>query len=327
VSPLIDYSLEFVDWMLGQRMHLVAGAVDTATAARFWRGLAASNMYGYLAMMEQLEASQRAAALYRAMDRPKRLFRALRRTFVWAIELQNDGLAALAMEESEGLIQPEWGPEFTIEVLRSRSHLASRRGDFDAAIAMRKDAVRVARDIFGDWRLQIIEETCVAEFLWCAGRQAEAATLLTGLIEGMRLRPASDYELLDAIETQLWILSDLGDLPAATALARRALPVMRRMPRFSLSGCAHLLMRLDRFAEAARVLGIQIARTRAGLAPTLPPGLSALDRLQAEALAGVEAALAPHDLSRLLQDGEALGYGSVCDMLAEAVRAVDTAQH
>ena len=169
--------------------------------------------------------------------------------------------------------------------------------------------------------MQVIEETSAADLLWCAGRHAEAAALLTGLMEGMQLRPASDYELLDTIETQLWILSDLGDLPAATAMARRALPVMRRMPRFSLSGCAHLLMRLARFADAARVLGAQIARTRAGLAPTLALGLWALNRLQTEALAGVEAALAPHDLTRLLKDGESLGYGSVCDMLAEALRA------
>ena len=321
VSPLIDYSLEFVDWMLGQRPHIAAEVLDEATEARFWRGLAASNMYGYVTMTEQLEAAQRAAALYRTMDRPKHLFSALRRASVWAVQLQDVELAKLAMDEFEGLIQPDWGPEFRIEVLRSRSHLASHRGNLDAAIALTQEAVRIARDVFADWRLQVMEETCAADLLWCAGRHAEAATLLTGLIEGMQLRPASDYELLDAIETQLWILSDLGDLPAATALARRALPVMRRMPRFSLSGCAHLLMRLDRFADAARVLGAQVARTRAGLAPTLPLGLSALNRLQAAALAGVEAALAPHDLTRLLKEGESLGYGSVCDMLAEAVRA------
>jgi tetratricopeptide (TPR) repeat protein len=293
--------------------------VDDATAARFWRGLAASNMYGYVAMTEQLEAAQRAAALYRTMGRPKRLFSALRRTFVWAIQLQDDVLANSAMEASEGLIQRDWGPEFRIEVLRSRSHLASWRGDYDAAIALRQEAVRVARDDFGDWRLQIIEETCAADLLWCAGRHAEAADLLSGLIEAMRLRPASDYELLDAIETQLWILSDLGDLPAASALARQALPVMRRMPRFSLSGCAHLLMRLGGFQSAARVLGAQIARTRAGLAPTLPPGLSALDRLQADARAGVEAALAPADVVALLNAGEALGHGEICNLLAAAV--------
>jgi predicted ATPase/DNA-binding winged helix-turn-helix (wHTH) protein len=320
VSPLIDYSLEFVDWMLGQRPHIAAGVVDEATAARFWRGLAASNMFGYVAMIEQLEAAQRAAELYRTMDRPKHLFSALRRASVWAGQLQDDVRAKRAADESEALLQSDWGPGFRIEVLRGRSYLADRQGDLDTAIALRQEAACVARDVFGDWRLQIIDETFVADLLWRAGRRAEAAELLAGLIEGMQLRPASDYELLDAIETQLWILSDLGDLPAATALARSALPVMRRMPRFALIGCAHLLMRLGRFEDAARVLGAQTARTRAGLAPSLPPGLSALDRLQAETQAGVEAALAPADLAGLLKAGEALGYGDVCDLLANAVQ-------
>jgi hypothetical protein len=121
--------------------------------------------------------------------------------------------------------------------------------------------------------------------------------LLAGLIEGMRLRPASDYELLHAVETQPWILGGLGDLPPATALARRALPVMRRMPRFALIGYAHLLMRLGRFEEAARVPGAQTARTRAGLAPPMPPGMSVLERLQGEAFASIQDELAPSELA------------------------------
>lgn len=154
----------------------------------------------------------------------------------------------------------------------------------------------MARDVFGDRRLQIIDETFVADLLWRAGR-AEAADLLAGLIEGMRLRPASDYELLHAVETQPWILGGLGDLPPATALARRALPVMRRMPRFALIGYAHLLMRLGRFEEAARVPGAQTARTRAGLAPPMPPGMSVLERLQGEAFASIQDELAPSELA------------------------------
>jgi len=35
VSPLVDYSLEFVDWMLRQLTCLAPAAVDEATAARF----------------------------------------------------------------------------------------------------------------------------------------------------------------------------------------------------------------------------------------------------------------------------------------------------
>jgi hypothetical protein len=288
VSPLIDYSLEFVDWMLAQWPHVgIAGGaggaggsnVSEATAARFWRGLAASNLYGYVAMTEQRDAAQRAAGLYRALGRPRHLVSALRRLSVWAFQLGDDAAAESAMGECEALIRSDWGPEFRIEVLRGRSHLASHAGDLDAAISLRLEAARVARDESGDWRLQVIDETSAADLLWRAGRHAEATERLAGLIEGMRLRPASDYELLDAIETQLWVLSDLGDLPAAAALARRALPVMRRMPRFSLAGCAHLLMRLGRCEDAARVLGAQAARARAGLEPPMATGLSALGKV------------------------------------------------
>jgi len=319
VSPLIDYSLEFVDWMLLQWPQVAKGAADEATAARFWRGLSASNMYGYLPMPEQLEAAQRAATLYRSMGRPKRLFTALRRTCVWAIELRDTALAQAAMDESEALLQPDWGPEFRIDVLRSRSHLASYLGDLDTALALREETVRVARDVCRDWRLQVIEETCAAELQWSAGRAAEAAGRLGELVQGMQRKPASDYELLDVLETQLWILGDLGDLATARSLARQALPVMRRMPRFSLSGCAHLLMRLGHFKPAAQVLGAQLARTRVGLASALPPTRSALVRLEAEAQMGIAAALHPQELASCMRSGEALRHGDVCDLLTEAL--------
>jgi predicted ATPase/DNA-binding winged helix-turn-helix (wHTH) protein len=319
VSPLIDYSLEFVDWMLDQRSVVAAAAVDKDTAARFWRGLAASNMAGYVTMTEQLEAAQRAAAMYHGLDRPKHRFSALRRVSVWAVWLGDDALAERAVKESEELIQPDWGTEFRIEVLRGRSILAARQGDLDQAIALRQEAARVARDEADDWRLQIIDETIVADLLWRAKRPGDAAELLARLIEGMRLRPASDYELLDVLETRLWILSDRGDLPGATALARQALPVMRRMPRFALIGCAHLLMRLGHFGPAARVLGAQSARTRRGLEQPTPPGFSVLARLHSEALAAVEAALRPEDLGLLLRAGEGLAYSDVCDLLAMAI--------
>jgi hypothetical protein len=79
-----------------------------------------------MAMTEQLEAAQRATLLYRTIGLPGRLSRAVRRTFVWAIHLEDDGLAKAAMDESEGLVRPARGPAFKIEVLHSRSHLRWR---------------------------------------------------------------------------------------------------------------------------------------------------------------------------------------------------------
>ena len=318
ISPLIDYSLEFVAWMLAQQATVAQGGVDIdlATAARFWRGIAAGNLLGFVPMTEQFEAAQRAADGYRRLGHDKRRFSALRRLSVWALQLQDEATAVRALDEAVALLQADWGPEFRIELLRGRSLLAQRQGDEAAAIRLRQEAVRMARDEMGDWRLQVIEETWVADAMWRAGRHAEAVALLTRLIEAMQLRPASDYELLDAIETRLWIVSDQGDLPAARALVGHALPVMRRMPRFALAGCAHLLLQLGRAADAARVLGAEQARARAGLAPSL----AALDHLQAQARAGVAAALPADESAALMKAGEGLGYGEVCDLLARAVR-------
>ncbi|MDE2369626.1 MAG: hypothetical protein KGN16_11695 [Burkholderiales bacterium] len=69
-------------------------------------------------------------------------------------------------------------------------------------------------------------------------------------------------------------------------------------------------MRLRAFDAAARM--------RAGLAPSLPPGLTALGRLHDEARAGVAATLAPQAFVALLESGADLGYGEVCDLLATA---------
>lgn len=320
VSPLIDYSLEFANWMLGQRPHLAAAQVEDATRARFWRGLAASNMYGYLPMADQLRAAWSAATLYRAMGRSRHLFSSLRRAFAWALLLNELDVAERAMGELEGLVQSDWGPEFRIEVLRGRSALAGYRGAYDDAIALRQDAVRIARDVFGDWRLEVIDATCVAGLLWCAGRLGEASALLGELIDALQQRPASDYELIDAIETRLWILSDSGAVEAAVGLAQEAMPVMRRMPRFSLCGAAHLLMRLGHWDSAARVLGAHCAREEAGLAPSLPPGLSTFTRLRCEVQTALESVMAPAELTTLQVAGKGLSGAEVCDLLAVAIR-------
>ncbi len=316
VGSLIDYSLEFVAWLLTQREHIERHAVDDATAARFWRGIAASNMSGFVPTARQFDAAQRSLALYRVLGWPKRVFTALRRSVSWAISLHDYRYAGAALDEAEALLQPDWGPEFRIEVLRGRAYLVRQTGQVDAALGFMGDALRLGRDVLGDWRLEVIDQTSLADLLWQAGRPAEATAMIGDLVQRMRVRPASDFELIDALETWLWILSEMGDVPAAVAVAREALPVMRRMPRFSLAGCAHLLLGLGRPEDAARVLGARAARTRAGLEPVEQGNLA---RLLTATQAGVAAALPPAGLSALLAAGERLGYAGVCALLAEAV--------
>jgi predicted ATPase/DNA-binding winged helix-turn-helix (wHTH) protein len=315
VSPLIDYSLEFVGWKLKQRRHIDTFDVDDATAARFWRGMAASNMHGFEPSTELLAAAQRSAALYRRLGWPKRTFSALRRTSSWALGLSDFATAEAAIDEADGLLQPDWGPEFRIAALRARAQLARAEGQLDEALRLYGETVHLARDVFADWRLECIEQTVQADVLWQMGRHSEAAAMLGDLVARLRVRPASDYELLDVLEIWLWLLSEHGDVAAMRDVAREALPVMRRMPRFSLAGCAHLLLRLGRPQEAARVLGALEARLRAGL--DLEQVNAA--RLRAATQAALQAALPPAVLAAWLAAGEHLHYPEICGLLSEAV--------
>ena len=318
VGSLIDYSLEFVAWLLAQRPHVERGGVSNATAARFWRGLAAMNMVGYLSVADQLCAAERCAVLYRALGLPKRIFTALRRVAVWAVSLDNHERAGAALDEAQAVMLPDWSPEFQIELLRGRAVLASHAGQLDTALALNQEALRLARDVMADWRLEVMQQTNVADLLWEAGRYAEAADMLGELIRRLYQQPASDYELMDALESRLWILSEAGEKDSAIAVAREALPVLRRMPRFSLVGCAHLLLHLGRPEDAARVLGAHAARARAGLGHLhVNPA-----RLLRSAEAGVQAALPPERLLALRSNGEGLDSIGVCALLAEALATV-----
>jgi tetratricopeptide (TPR) repeat protein len=322
VGPLIDYSLEFVAWLLTQRPHVGTPRVENATGARFWRGIAASNLHGFVPTAEQFEAAQRSVALYRALGRPRRIFSALRRSVSWALLLQDYQQAGKALDEAEALLQPEWDLEFRIELLRGRALLARLTGDVDRALALIGEAVRIGRDVLGDWRLEVIDQTALVDVLWQAGRLAEAADLSAALWQQLRLRPASDFELIDLMEMRLWILSERGDLAAAVAVAHEALPVMRRMPRFALAGCAHLLMGLGSTEDAARVMGAHSARARAGLEPA---GQVNLARLLAAVQSGLATALAPARLQALLEAGERLGYAEASALLAAAVASTAAA--
>ncbi len=315
IGPLIDYSLEFTGWMLSQSARIATHPVDDATAARFWRGMAASNMVGYVNTPQRLEAADRAAGLYRRLDMPRRLYSSLRLKAAWHNLLGDHACAKATMDEGEALLKPDWSPELWMGLHRTRSFLARAAGDLPTALAHSSEAWRLAREVRTDWRLQVIEATVVADVLWHAGRAAEADTLLAGLIERMRTEPVSDYELVDTMSTRLWILSETGRLDEAAAAFREALPVMRRMPRYSLAGCAHLLWQWGRLESAAQVMGAHAALTQAGLDIVQFNEVRLLEATRQ----AIESALDPATLASLMQAGRSLSFGAVCDLLDEAV--------
>jgi len=316
-GPLIDFSMEFSEWLLAQRPHLQGHVVDEVTAARFWRAMAAANMQGVLSFAELLDAAERATDSYRALRRPRRLFSALRLLAIWRRSQGDFAGAQAALDEAAALIEPGWPAEFRIVVLRFRAWDSRRAGRLEAAMAMYREAIRLAREA-GDWRLEVIERANVSDLRWEMGQNAEAVRELDELLEELSRRPASDFELVETMSTRMWILSESGRVDDAARAARAALPVMRRMPRFRLEGCAHMLWRLGRPPAAARVLGALAAEQRAGRAW----GLGNEQRMVRAVQAGLESLLTPVDLAEQMALGESLRHVEVCDLLAEAVAAV-----
>ena len=313
-GPLIDYSSEFADWLIAQWPNLRRGVVDEVTEARFHRATAASNMLGPLTITELLQAALRATVAYRALGQPRRLFSSLRMVAVWKRMAGDAEGARAAIDEAAALIEPDWSAEFSIVVLRFRALSSRQAGAHEAAAAMYREATRLAHEA-GDWRLEVIERTNACDLLWEIGRHDEAALELAALLESLRHRPASDYEQVESAATYIGVLGESGRTAEAAEAARDALPAMRRMPKFRFEPCAQLLWRLGRPEAAARILGAQVARERAGREPSQVNE----DRIARATLSALQAELTPAQLAAQVALGEKLGSRDVCAMLAEAL--------
>jgi len=315
-GPLVDYSTEFAHWLVAQRAHFAPGVVDETTEARYWRANAASNMLGPLRISELLDAAQRAAVAYRTLRRPRRLFSALRLAALWRMNVGDLDGARAAIDEAATLIEPDWPAEFSIVVLRARALANRQAGQHDLARLQAAESLRLAREA-GDWRLEVIERSNLVDLRWELGEHAGAVRDVEELLEALSLRPASDFEAIEAVSMHVAILGESGSVDDAAAAARAALPVMRRMPKFRLEGYAQLLWRLGRPESAARVLGALAARERDGREQRQINEA----RIAAATLAGLRTALPPERLAAETALGERLGEAEICALVAEAVGA------
>jgi predicted ATPase/DNA-binding winged helix-turn-helix (wHTH) protein len=313
-GPLIDYSSEFAQWLLAQRPELRPGAVDYATEARFWRAMAASNMQGTLTISELLEAARLATAAYRSLRRPRRLFTSLRLVAIWSRMAGDLDGARAAIDEAAALIEPDWPAEFQVVVLRFRAWSSRKIGAYDEAGAMYREAIRLAREV-GDWRLEVIDRVNACDLLWELGHHDEAAHRLAELLELQRLRPASDFELVETLSMHIGVLGEIGRIAEAAAVASAALPVMRRMPKFRFEPCAQLLWRLGCPEAAARVLGAQAARERDGRETSQVNET----RIAMATLSSLKIDMAPARLEAEMALGDRLRHLDVCAVLADAL--------
>lgn len=110
--------------------HLIPRAVGEARA-RLWSGFTryrvVSNRW-----VEKLNASREAAAGWRDVGNPRRLFEALTTLAANCAAAGEFGLAELALQEADLLERPDWPARLRWAGEFHRSHVAAHRGDADA---------------------------------------------------------------------------------------------------------------------------------------------------------------------------------------------------
>jgi predicted ATPase/DNA-binding winged helix-turn-helix (wHTH) protein len=135
-GSLVDYAFECGEWLLESRAWVDRPGVPDALAARYWRAMAASNMGNRVGISEQAEAAQRAQALYRSLEQPRRVVSSLIRLAMCQSRMKDIAAAARTIDEARALTRPDWPPEFGILLLRREAVLARLLRRFDQALAL-----------------------------------------------------------------------------------------------------------------------------------------------------------------------------------------------
>jgi predicted ATPase/DNA-binding winged helix-turn-helix (wHTH) protein len=313
-GAVIDYAVECGDWLLPLRQHVEDGAVDPAVAARYWRAIAATNMTARVPLGLQVEASCRAQALYQALGQPRRVFSSLTQLVRHRTSQHDHAAAQAAADEARGLIRPDWPADLLILLLRMDGYLARQAGHFTEALALFRDAVRVSVST-GDWRLEVMARSNVADLLWEIEKIEEAAGEACKLADELRARPAAHRETAMLFANVMGILSELGRIDEASAAARDALPLMRRARNYYVEEWAYLFWRRGQIDTATLLLGASDAQ---GVRVEMPLQENER-RLMAELRAALHAQLQPEAFARGLAAGAALGEAELLALIAKAL--------
>jgi predicted ATPase/DNA-binding winged helix-turn-helix (wHTH) protein len=313
-AAAIDYAVECIDWFVPLQRHIESGAVDRALAARYWRAIAAGNMAGRVPLALQAEAATRALALYREIGQPRRVFSTLIHLSRCRGKQGDDIASRAALDEAQVLMQHDWPAEFRGRLLRREASLAVSAGRLSDALALHQDDVRVSAST-GDWRLEVMSGSNLADTLWQVGRLEEAAGVARKLAEDLRARPTADIDMGYVFANAMGILSEMGRVAEASVLAREALPIMRRSREWFVEEWAYLFWRRGQLDIAMRLLGMSDAQcARDGVPPQSNEG-----RLIAEARTALERELSPEAFARGLVAGNALREAEMFGLISSAL--------
>jgi hypothetical protein len=265
----------------------------------------------------QGQAARRASELYRGLAQPRRVFSSLTLLSRYLASVQRDNAAAqAALDAARALLRPDWPPEFQIVLLRRSAALARDMGRTGEALALYRENARASASS-GDWRLEVMARTAVADLLWETGPREEAAREAIELVQALRERPAADSDMDVAFANAVGVLSELGRIDEASALARESLGVMRRTQTCLIDAWLHLFWRRGQLDQAALLLGAVDARRARDIAPVQANE----QRLVAEARAALERELAPAALQSHLAAGAALATKDLEPLIVAALES------
>src|SRR6185437_14669553 len=112
----------------------VEAGVEPAVAARYWRAVASTNMFGHVPVTLQAEAADRARSLYLGLGLPRRAFSSVVQLAVFRLVLGDPAAARTAAEEARALIQEDWPATLRIRLLRVDGYSARREGRLAEAL-------------------------------------------------------------------------------------------------------------------------------------------------------------------------------------------------
>jgi predicted ATPase/class 3 adenylate cyclase len=332
-GSLIDYAVECADWIVPLQRQVEEGTVSLALAARYWRAMAAGNLAGRIPLSLQTAAADRASSMYRELGQPRRVFSSLMRLTYYLGMQRQEAAARVALDEARSLIRPDWPSEFHLLLLRRDGFLAREAGRLSEALALFRDAVRASVST-GDWRLEVIARSNLVDLLWEMGPLEEADREASALARDLRARPAAYGDMDIVFANWMGILAESGRIAEASAVAREALPLMRRTQDYYVEAWAYLFWRRGQIDLAARLLGASdssCVRSGTPLQPNEARLIAEVRASLASRLSGEEresglaagAALSSSEMVALLTEALAEPRGSDLPRLDDAVKAPD----
>ena len=238
-AALDDFGAECVDWLLALRPQVAGDGLDGEVRARYWRAVAASTMNGRIPRALQADAAERAAALYRELGKPRRVYSALIQLAKHRTSLGESEAARRATEEARALEHPQWPAMLRTHLLRLDGHMVREAGALEDAVAIFRETVRLSA-LTEDWQLEVIARANLADLLWQVGPLEEAAEVARALAEELRARPSTEFDEAWVLSSLIGILCELGHIEEASAAGRAALPLMRRCKTYYLEQWAYL---------------------------------------------------------------------------------------